>query len=122
MSEARNILAGFKTVEDAKKAAIELKNRGYKDMQIDQVGLYPGNHLNDFTNPITGGFSILSDLTLGSFSDKDAEVLAAADVSASGMVDGHETEIDQNILLTVVTDEEHLQEAERIIKKYHGKY
>lgn len=121
MSKIRNILASFKTIEDAQKAAQQLQKDGYKELQVDQISMYPGFNLNDLTNPITSNFDSLTNLTLGSFTNKDAEVLAAADVSASGMADGSDMEINQNVLLTVVTDELHAKQAEEIITLYNGR-
>jgi len=120
MSKQRNILASFRFAEDAKKAAQELHQIGVTETQIDQIGMYPGMDVNNTVNPITGGFDSLSDLTLGSFTNETAEILGATDVSASGMSDGNELEINQNILLTVVTDEANAKQAENIINKYNG--
>lgn len=122
MAKRRNILAAFKTPDIAQQAAREIEQLGVDDIQVDQVGKYPGNHLNDLTNPITGNFESLSDLTLGSFTNKSAEILASSDVSASGMADGSGTEIDQNVLVTIVIDENKARNAERIIEKYNGQY
>ena len=122
MSKTKNILATFKTIDNAKNAAKTIENLGIVDIQIDQIGLYPGNHLNDFINPITGGFDSLSDLTLGSFTDKNSEILAAADVSASGMSDGNHMEINDNVLLTVVVDEEKAKQVEKIIEDFRGNF
>ena len=120
MSNIRNILASFKTIEEAQQAAQELQNNGFNELQVDQISKYAGANLNDFTNPITSRFDSLTDLTLGSLVNKDAEILNAVDVSASGLVDGAHMEINQNVLLTVVTDEAHAKKAEAIINQYNG--
>lgn len=121
MSNTRNILASFRTIDNAQAAAQEIVNLGIKDVQVDQIGKYPGTHLNPLMNPITGDFDSLTDLTLGSLDDKDAEVLAAVDVSASGMSDGSNVEINDNVLVTIVTDEEKAKQVEQIIEKFRGK-
>lgn len=121
MSNTRNILASFRTIDNAQAAAQEIVNLGIKDVQVDQIGKYPGTHLNPLMNPITGDFDSLSDLTLGSLDDKGAEVLAAVDVSASGMSDGSNVEINDNVLVTIVTDEEKAKQVEQIIEKFRGK-
>ena len=120
MSNIRNILASFKTIDDAKNAAQELQNNGFKDLQVDQIGKYAGDNLNDITNPVSSNFDSLTDLTLGSLVNKNAEILNAVDVSASGMSDGVHMEINQNVLLTVVTDEAHAKQVEAIINLYNG--
>ncbi|TCS80788.1 hypothetical protein [Tepidibacillus fermentans] len=123
MTKTRNILASFRTVDEAQRAGQELKALGIKEMQIDRVSLYPGFNLNEFSNPITGRFDSLADLTLGSdFSNKSAEILAAADVNASGLSDGGEMDIDRNVLLTIVADENLADQAEQIIQKYNGMF
>ncbi|MFV9510330.1 hypothetical protein [Tepidibacillus sp. LV47] len=122
MKKTRNILASFHTVDEAQKAGQELKALGINELQIDRVSLYPGYNLNEFTNPIRGRFDSLSKLTLGAnFSNKSAEILAAASASASGLADDSETDIGKDVLLTVVTDESLANQAEQIIKKYNGK-
>ncbi len=120
MSKTRNILASYKTVEHAQLAARELSENGFKDLQVDRVSQYPGSYLNNIVNPLTGDFDSLSNLTVGSFTDKNAEILAAADVAASGMADGSKMELDRNVLLTVVTDEVHAKKAEEIINNFGG--
>lgn len=113
-------MAGFHTIEEAKKAAQKLKENGFEELQVDHISMYPGDYLNDLTNPITGNFESLADLTLGSFTDKNAEVLAAADPNASGMADKAGMDSNYNFLVTLVTDDDHAVQAEDILKKYHG--
>lgn len=123
MSQTRNILAGFYTMEDAKQAANMLEQNGFSDIQVERVNMYPSSSLNDTTNIITGDFGSLTNLTLGSFTNKDAEVLAATNVNASGMSDGNQNKIKQvyqDVLLTVVTDEENASTAESIINQFGG--
>ena len=123
MTKNRNILASFRTVDEAQKAGQELNALGIEEMQIDRVSLYPGYNLNPYSNPITAHFGSLTDLTLGSgFSNKSAEILAAADVSAHGLSDGGDMDIDRNVLLTVVTNETLAEQAEQVIRKYNGIY
>lgn len=120
---SKNILAYFHTIDNAKMAAEKIEQLGVEAIQIDQIGLYPGNHFNDIINPITGGFDSLADLTLGSFSNKNAEILLSTDVSASGMADGNDNdpEINDNVLVTIVIDEESFEKAEQIIREYKGR-
>jgi len=122
MTNTRNILAAFRTIETAQEAAEALKENGFNEIQVDQISMFPGNHLNDLTNPITGDFESLSELTLGSYTNKNAEILSAADPSASGMADKNNMETNYNFLVTVVTNEKNAPLSENIIKRYDGLY
>jgi len=122
MTKSRNILATFKTVDEAQQAGRELQSLGIQDMQIDRISQYPGYNLNNLSNPLTGRFESLADLTLGSnFTNKGAEILAAADVSASGLSNGgDDLDINRDILLTIVAEENLAEQAEQVITKYNG--
>ncbi|WP_339060778.1 hypothetical protein [Tepidibacillus marianensis] len=123
MTKSRNILASFKTADEAQQAGRELQLLGIQEMRIDRVSLYPGYNLNNLSNPLTGRFESLAELTLGSdFTNKNAEILATADVSASGLSDGGNMDIDRNVLLTVVADETLADQAEQVINKYNGMF
>lgn len=118
----RNILAGFYTEEDARKASDKLKQAGFSIVQVDHIGLYPGDGVEQITNPISGEIPSLGSLTLsGDFpSGRDASVLAASDPSASGMADGSHEGVGRNILLTAVVPEEKGDEAVEIIRACGG--
>lgn len=117
----RNILAGFFTEDDANKAAEQLKKKGFSTVQVDHIGLYPGDGVDQIMNPISGEIPSLGSLTLaGDFSSKDASVLAAAAPSASGMADGAHEGVGRNIMLTAVVPEERGDEATKIIRACGG--
>jgi hypothetical protein len=117
----RNILAGFKTIEAAEKAAQSLRQAGFETIQIAHIGQYPGDGLEEITNPITSDFPSLATLTqAGDFPNgRDASVLAAAGPDASGMADRGVENIG-NILLTAVVPEERGDEAVQIIESFGG--
>lgn len=118
----KNILAYFKTPEEAEAAASKLRALRVIDMRIDRIGEYPGAELNHIENPINGDFSGLGALTLNTdFSDRSAAILAAADVDASGMSDGHQGgPTGRDILLTAVVDEQVHHQALRVVEEAGG--
>ncbi|RNB83411.1 hypothetical protein EDM56_22365 [Brevibacillus fluminis] len=119
--EERNILAGFFTEEDAEKAAKQLKQKGFETVQVDHIGLFPGDGTDKIMNPISGEIPSLGSLTLaGDFSSKDASILAAANPSASGMADGSHDGVGRTVLLTAVVPEERGDEAVAIIRACGG--
>ncbi|MCF6094653.1 hypothetical protein L1765_11845 [Microaerobacter geothermalis] len=119
----RNILASFRTVDQAQRAKEFLVQNGFDIVQIDNISPYPGEGTDQFMNPITGKIESLVNLTLaGNPDSKNADILIAAAPEASGMADGSGMEKNQNVLLTVVTDDEHGESAENIIKKYGGSF
>jgi len=118
----RNILAGFRSPDDANKAAEQLRKSGFTTVQVDTVSQYPGDGIDKITNPIAGEVPSLGSLTLEAdfHSGREASVLAAADPSASGMADRNMEDIGRNILLTAVVPEERGDEAAEIIKSFGG--
>jgi len=118
----RNILAGFRSVDRANEAAAKLKQAGFQTIQVDQVGEYPGEGIEHVMNPITSDFASLGRLTLGAEfpNARDASVLAAADVDASGMSDGGQDALGYSVLLTAVVPEERGDEAVQIIRSCGG--
>jgi hypothetical protein len=118
----RNILAGFRMLDDAEKAADQLKQAGFDTVSVDVIGQYPGGGVQQVMNPTTGAFSSLGNLTLGANfpSGRDAGILAAADPAASGMSDGGQDSIGRSVLLTCVVPEERGDEAVRIIRSCGG--
>ncbi|WCN39392.1 hypothetical protein [Aneurinibacillus uraniidurans] len=121
MSE-KNILAYFKSPEEAEKAKAELETLGTIAMQIDRISPFPGDGVERVMNPITGNMSSLADVTLGAdVTNRNAGVLLAADVGASGMSDGGQDDtIGRDILLTVVVEESKHHAALQIVEKNGG--
>lgn len=119
----RNLLAGFVSIDDAQEAQKALKNAGFDVVQVDTVSPYPGEGTSQVMNPLTGDMPGLGHMALDAdFSSKSPSILAAADVSASGMSDGDGMmpEVNQGVLLTAVVPENQADQAESIIKQYGG--
>jgi hypothetical protein len=118
----RNILAGFQTMDEANKAAEQLRNAGFDTVQVDTVGQFPGDGLEKITNPIAGDFPSLAKLTAaGDFpSGRDASILAAASPNASGMADRDDDNLNSNVLLTAVVPEDRGDEATEMIRSCGG--
>lgn len=114
----KNILAFFKSPEDAQNALKQLQSLKLVDSSINSIDGYPGEGSDHIDNPITGDFPGLGYLTLGGdFSDPNARILSAASVSASGMSSGGPDNqmTGRNILLTVVLDEADFEKARQIV-------
>lgn len=118
----KNILAFFKSPEEADAVASKLKALRVIDVSVDRFGKYPGEGVEKIMNPITGNVPSLGSLTLDAdFSTKSASILAAADVTASGMSDGGQDEISgRDILLTVVVQEQEFEKAREVIQDGGG--
>ncbi|UFJ40421.1 hypothetical protein LOK74_20685 [Brevibacillus humidisoli] len=121
MSE-RNILAGFRSVDEAERAAEQLRKAGFQTVQVETIDRYPGEDVQQVINPISGQIPSLGALTLGADfpSGRDASVMAAADPSASGMSDGDQDSGGANILLTAVVPEQRGDEAVQLIRSLGG--
>lgn len=118
MSE-KNILAFFNSPEQAENALQQIKQLRLVDSSIDRIDGYPGTGIDHWENPITSDFPGLGYLTLGGdFPDRNAGILAATSVSASGMSTGGEDNkmTGRDILLTVVIEEEDFEQAMSIVK------
>ncbi len=120
--EEVNILAGFRSVDDANQAAEALQKAGFSTVQVEVISMYPGNGVVRITNPISGEIPSLGHLTLGGDfpSGRDASVLAAADPSASGMSAAGQNQTDPSVLLTAVVPELRSDEAVSIIRAHGG--
>lgn len=118
----KNILAYFKTPEEAQGVARKLQALRVVDMSIDRFSKYPGGELNNTMQPMTGDIVSLTSMTLNSaLSNRSSGVLGAADPSACGMSAGGEDGPDgRDILLTVVLDENVFHQAMRIIEDAGG--
>lgn len=114
------ILASFADPDVAQNAKQDLQNIGISTVQIDRVSTAPGEPTQEYMNPITGNIESLGKLTLGtSFAGRNASVLAATDPAASGMSAG-DTVTGQDILLTVVSPKDKVEQAVQIIKSHGG--
>lgn len=121
MSE-KNILAYFHSPKQAEQALQQMKGLQIIDSQIDQISRFIGEGIDHIMNPITGDFQGLGQLTQdANFTSKNAAILAAADVTASGMSDGGQDAVTgRNILLTVVIEESDFDAAMDIVKQHGG--
>jgi hypothetical protein len=121
MSE-KNILAFFKSPEEAQAVESKLKSLQAIDVSIDRFSKYPGEGLEQRMNPITGNFGSLGELTLDAdYSNESAAILSAADITASGMSDGGQGgPTGRDILLTAVVQEQDFDKAMEVIKAGGG--
>lgn len=118
----KNILAYFKSPEEAEAARQKLQALRAIDTAIDRVNSYPGEGIDHIMNPITGDFPGLGSLTLkGDFANKSAAILSAVDPDASGMSDRGEEDIaGRNILLTAIVSESIHEQALQVIEEAGG--
>ena len=101
----KNIIAYFTNQDTAQRAADRLAAMGVPDIQVDSFGKYPGGSAGRLMNPLTGKISSQSNLVLGDSFGGDSAVLAAADVSVSGMSDGGQDAVSgHNVVLAAVVD------------------
>ncbi len=120
MSE-KYILAYFNSPEQAREAARQIQPLGVIDMQIDRIDPYPGDGIDRLMNPLTGNVPGLASLTLDADStSRDASILMAADVSASGMSGGIDENAGRDVLLTVVINEQNHHQALNIVRQNGG--
>jgi hypothetical protein len=115
----RSILAYFNSPDQAEEALSKLKSLRLIESSIDRIDGYPGDGIDHIDNPITSDFPGLGYLTLGGdFSDRDAAILSAASVSASGMSSGgtENRVTGRDILLTVVLQEEDYEQAMQAVR------
>jgi len=113
----RNVLAYFRSEEEAKAALERMSHLRIEDSSIRRVDRYPGQEMHDISNPLSGDFPGLGFLVYGTnFTNSSAGILAAADVSASGLSSGGPDNrvTGRDVLLTVVVDEQDYEQAVRI--------
>ncbi|MDO7905478.1 hypothetical protein Q5741_03510 [Paenibacillus sp. JX-17] len=118
----KNILAYFKSPEEAEAAAMKLKALRVIDMSIDRFSRYPGGSISYGIPVISGNISSLAALTQnGAFSSAIDGILAAADPAASGMSDGGQGgPTGRDILLTVVVNQDVHERALAIVEQCGG--
>ncbi|WP_054956678.1 hypothetical protein [Paenibacillus dakarensis] len=117
----KNILAYFKSPDEAQGVARKLEALRVVDMSIDRFSAYPGGEENGIMHPITGDIVSLASMTLNSsLSNRSAGILGAADPSASGMSASEDGTHGRDILLTVVLDESVFHQALNIIEEAGG--
>lgn len=118
----KNILAYFKSPDEAEEVLHKLQALRVVDARIDRIARYPGDAPEVPSNPSQGHMTGLPGLTQGSMeSNPSAGVLIAADPAASGMSDGGAGGVTgRDILLTAVVDESVHHKALRIVEEAGG--
>lgn len=114
----RSILAYFNTAEQAHKALEQLQQLHLIDSAINRFDGMPGDGLDETTNVTTGDVPSLGTMTLGgTFENRDAGILAAASVSASGFSSGGPDNrvSGRDILLTAIVGEKDYDQAISIV-------
>ncbi|SHE76826.1 hypothetical protein SAMN05444392_10361 [Seinonella peptonophila] len=120
----RNIFAYFHELDEAERAAYELRNSGFKKVQVDRFSAAPGGGKDtDLDSEINGILrqqnESLTTTTLGiPNTNPDLRVIAATHPDASGMSDGDGFHHPADICLTVLTTNDQYPKAEAILKKY----
>ena len=116
----KNILAYFKSPEEANKVADEIKNL-VSYIKVDYFSRFPRGSADQITNPLTGDIPSQATLTLGANAGRDTGILASTDVSASGMSDGGQSPITgRNVLLAAIVDESTFDKARQVIHDGDG--
>ncbi|MBO2532045.1 MAG: hypothetical protein CW342_04025 [Thermoactinomycetaceae bacterium] len=118
----KSIIAYFRTEKNAQKAVRELKERGFDTVRMDHFSQFPGENVVDLDNPISESPSSLASITMGAaISSRDAGVLAAAHPDASGMAGADGMESPENVIVTVVTEEDREEEARSLLEWAGGR-
>lgn len=117
----KNILAYFKSPEEAEGVAKKLNALRALDVSVDRFSRYPGEGY-DPMNAITGKITSLSAITQDAMiTNNSAGILAAADPAASGLSHGGQGgPTGHDILLTAVVDESIHHQALRIVEEAGG--
>jgi hypothetical protein len=107
------VIVYFNSPDQANKALEQMKSEfNVIEAKVDRFDGYPGDGVN-LDNPIAGEIPSLGALTLGGDFNRNAGILAATNVSASGYSSGgpenRVTGVD--IILTAIVPEEHGQRA-----------
>ncbi len=110
----RSILAYFPTENKAEEAREVLLQKGYNEIQIDQVSSSPNSKAYGSSSA-----AALSTMVLGNGAyDRIPSPLMAADPSVSGMAGSYDLPGNSAFLLTIVTDEENFTDALQVLKQH----
>ncbi|MDR0269002.1 hypothetical protein [Paenibacillus sp.] len=117
----KNILAYFKSPEEAEGVSKKLQTLRVVDMSIDRFSMYPDTDPYGAPN-LSGSMVSLSSVTYGNTLGGDStNILAATNVAASGMSNGGQGgPTGRDILLTVVVEEGSFDKAMKIIEDAGG--
>lgn len=122
----RSILAYFPSSDTASAAKAELLEAGYQIVQVDRVSRFGVNTDRQLNNPVAGQADTGTGLTLFSadtdqYANNDARVLMGADPSNSGMA-AHDYGVagGHAFMVTVVTQNDHVDQAVKILESHDG--
>ncbi len=113
------IIVYFKSTKQANEALVRMRSEfEVTDASIDRIDGYPGKGA-DPDNPITGHIPSLSALALGGDFNRDAGILAATSVDASGLSSGGPDNrvSGVDIILSATVHEENGEQAMRIAQE-----
>ncbi|MDP4160186.1 MAG: hypothetical protein Q8911_10570 [Bacillota bacterium] len=117
----KNILAYFKSPEEANKVREKLKDLGVNDIQVERFTKYSLGSADHFMSPLMDDTSSQSALTLGANAGRDTGILISTDVCASGMSDGGNNPITgRDILLGTVVNESIFDKVRQLIREGNG--
>lgn len=121
----RSILAYFPSSQSAQRAEKALSAAGFGETGVDRVSRYGVSTDPHINNPINNavtqtGPTLYSDSTGEELTDSQ-RILLAADPSVSGYGDNdYGVAGGKAFLLTLVTTEDRIEEAEKIVSKHGG--
>lgn len=126
MMGQRSIFGYFQTMEQAQKAAEELKAQGFETVSVDRFSPMLGGNPYDGDEEIASIFQTpsnsLTTTALGSPPmDDDQRILAAAHQDASGLSGGTGFSHPEDVCVTVITDQERYEEAFQLLEQYGAK-
>ncbi|MFD2672424.1 hypothetical protein [Marinicrinis sediminis] len=118
----KNILAYFKTPEEAEGLMRKLQALRAADVRIDRFSKYPGGGGDRVMNTMAGNDASIGNLTSdASFTNPSAGILSAIDPSVSGMSDGsHDGPTGRDVLLTAVMPEATFHQALQLVEQSGG--
>lgn len=119
-ADRHTLLAFFSSRADAERAKEALEEAGFQGLQIDRVSRYGSEGASILTNPLTGNFTSLANLTLGGQDvGEDEGPLMAAGPPASGLAGGSDIQ-EKGYLLTIVCPAKDLDRAQAIVRRQGG--
>jgi len=114
-----SILAYFETTETAQKVKKVLEKKGVETIQIDRISEVPTENTGGYNNPINNATSLAAlTNTGGGHLAGDVEPLLAVSPASSGL--SGDRVGSRNILMTIVTSEDKIEECVSIIKQNKG--
>lgn len=114
----KNLLAFFKSPEEAERAKEKLHGIGVKTIQIDNIDRYPAEERPNVIQTLSGQYGSLAAITKEQVPSGNNEgILMATNIDSSGMSGDTDAITGRNILLTAVMEEGLHHEAIRIVKE-----